>query len=84
MSAQQGGQATVGNLNAPTRCNAWPARSEDQTQYQNLKRLEGADKARAKLECPASHFIMASLVILQMSEEETIKTTREQTKHLMQ
>ena len=75
MSAQQGDQATVGNLDAPTRCNAWPARSEDQTQYQNLKRLEGADEARAKLECPASHLIMAILAFLQMSEEETMNTT---------
>ena len=45
MSAQQGGQATVGNLDAPTRCNAWPARSEDQTQYQNLKRLDKTSNA---------------------------------------
>ena len=53
--------------------------------YRRVKNLKkGADKARAKLECPASHFIMASLAILQMSEEETIKTTREQTKHQKQ
>ena len=84
MSARQEGQATAGNLDAPTRCNALPARSEDRTQCLTLRRLEGAEKARAKLEYHASHFTMASLVILQMSEEETTKMTREQTKHRMQ
>ena len=84
MFAQREGQETVNNLAVPIRYNAWRVRSGDQTQCLTLRRLEGAEKARAKLECHASHFTMASLVILQMSEEETTKMTREQTKHRMQ
>ena len=64
--AQQAGQAIVNNLAAPTRYNAWPASSGDLTQCLTSRKLEGADKAKASLECPASHSSMAKQATLQM------------------
>ena len=80
-SAPLEGQATADNQAAPTRCNALPARCVGRTLYRPLRRLEGAEKARVRLECPALPSTMDSQATLLTWEEESIKLTKDQTKH---
>ena len=54
MEQLAGGHATANNLAAPTRCKVWPVRSGELAECQTLKRLDGAGKTRAGLDCPAS------------------------------
>ena len=60
------GQATADNRAAPTMCNALPSRCEDRTLYRPLRRLDGAEEARVRLECPALPSTMDSRATLPM------------------